>query len=80
MNLLNLPFLNGYKTAIAGWALFIGGLGSFLVVVGGCLSGSLDLQGCYAAIQPAFQDLTTAFVGLGILGVGHKLEKQNDSL
>lgn len=76
MNFLNIPGLNGYKTTIAGWGLFIGGLGSFLVVIGGCLTGSLGVQECLASVQSAWQDLAAAFLGLGILGLGHKIEKK----
>lgn len=77
MNLYNLiPALNGYKTIISGYGLLFVGLGGFLTAVGGCLQ-SLTLDQCYGDIASAWQPLVAAFIGLGILGVGHKVVKAN---
>jgi hypothetical protein len=43
--------------------------------VGQCLAGGISLQECLTGIQNALPPLMAALAGLGILGVGHKVEK-----
>lgn len=75
MNLLDIPLLNGKKSAIAGYGLLIGGIGSLLVVVGDCLTGALTIQQCIVALQGSVQPIMVALGGLGFIGLAHKIEK-----
>ena len=75
MNPFNIPGLNGIKTAVAGWALLITGLGELLLTIGQCLSGTLDLQVCLEKIPQLFNSVVVAAMGLGFLGIGHKIQK-----
>lgn len=77
MSMFSIPGLDGYKTAIAGWALLITGVGELLMTVGQCIGGALDLNVCIDKIPALFQALVTAAAGVGILGIGHKVEKLN---
>lgn len=75
MNLYNLlPFLNGKKTLIASYGLLIAGIGGVLVALGGCLQ-HLDVQACFEDVGGAYDSLLAALMGLGLLGVGHKVDK-----
>lgn len=79
MNLYNIiPFLSGYKSFIAGAALICLGLGGMFTAVGDCLM-TLELKDCYEGIANAWEPLVTAFAGLGVIGIGHKMEKASPS-
>lgn len=75
MSLLDIPYLNGYKTAIAGWGLFLIGISNLALALGNCLSGDVSIAMCITTVQDTFVPLLTALSGMGILGIGHKLEK-----
>ncbi|QDT46155.1 hypothetical protein Pan258_01720 [Symmachiella dynata] len=75
MTLLDIPFLNGKKSAIAGYGLLIAGVAGLLTVVGGCLTGDLTIQVCIQGLQDSLIPLMAALNGLGIIGVAHKVEK-----
>lgn len=79
MSLYNIPFLDGKKTAIAGWGLLLVGLGGLLTAIGTCMQ-HLDVQMCYEQITNAYEPLLSALAGLGLLGVGHKFEKASPAL
>ncbi len=86
MNLLDIPFINGYKSLIAGYGLMILGIAGILVTgadflsaLGNCLTGSLSIQDCVQQSQITFISLFASFEGLGKIGIAHKLEKQNAS-
>lgn len=74
MSLYNIPLLNGYKSAIAGWGLVLVGVGGLLTALGTCLQ-SLELSTCYAEIGASYEALLAALAGVGVLGIAHKFEK-----
>ncbi len=74
MSLYDIPGMNGYKTAISGYGLLFVGIGGLFTAVGNCLQ-HLELSVCYADVTGAWQSVLAALLGLGILGVGHKIEK-----
>lgn len=85
MKLLDIPFVNGYKTAIAGWGLVLAGLADFLAglailvaLFSALLTGDMTIQDFAQKLPEAVGRLTTLLVGLGILGVGHKIEKASN--
>ena len=66
---------DGYKTKISGVALFLSGLSILLTQVVGLpqdLSAFVD----FAKNLPNNNAWLTLISGLGILGIGHKIEKQ----
>lgn len=79
MSLYNIPFLNGKKSAIAGWGLLLVGLGGLLTAIGTCMQ-HLDVQMCYSDIVNAYEPFMASLMGLGILGVAHKFEKATPSV
>lgn len=79
MNLFNIPGMNGFKTAIGGWALLITGLGELMFTVGQCIGGVLDLNVCFEKLPQLFNGVVTAAMGLGVLGLGHKLTKKDNT-
>jgi hypothetical protein len=81
-SILDIPGLNGKKSAIAGYGLIVVGIGALLTalgdvftVAGNCMMGNLDLFGCLDGLQIAFVPVVTALAGLGLIGNAHKIEK-----
>lgn len=75
MSLLDVPFLNGYKSAISGWGFLLGGLGTLLTLLGGALTGHVDLPTLSHELPTAVDAVVSSLAGLGILGIAHKIEK-----
>lgn len=78
MNLLNIPGLNGYKTAIGAWTQILGGLlyalAELLKLVTDCLNGATALDACFNNLPTLVMGVVVAANGLGQLGIGSKVE------
>lgn len=71
MKLFDLPYLSGYKTALAGWALLLVGVGNLTYTIGMILLGEMTLESILPAIQQSA-------AGLAVLGIGHKAQRLLD--
>lgn len=69
------PFLNGYKTSLGGWGVFFTSLAAILALLGQILTGNVALAQLIQNAVPMWIALVSAFGGLGIVGIGHKLMK-----
>lgn len=82
MTIFDIPYINGYKTAIGGWGLLLVGIAKALVDlsnlvahVGNCLAGQIDLLTCFQDGQSLLTAMVISFGGLAALGIGHKIQK-----
>jgi len=73
MKLYDIPLLNGYKSAIAGYGLILVALGELLVLGGSLVSGNMEIGEFATLIQPG---MTKLFAGLGVIGVRHAIDKK----
>lgn len=66
--------LDGYKTKIGGTALFLSGLAGILSTIAGM---TFDTASIIALVKSMSSDPSFIIMmnGLGILGIGHKIEK-----
>lgn len=83
MNLYNpLPFLNGWKSLLAGYGLMLAGLSQFLVaiatitaLVGNLLTGEIAVSDFAMQIPALLEEASLFFFGLLGIGLAHKVEK-----
>lgn len=80
MTAFDLPFIpTGSKTVLGARLLMAGGvmlaLATFISMLGNCISGTLDLGVCMQKLPEAGLAVISAGSGIGILGIGHKLER-----
>lgn len=79
----NLPGMDGYKTRVGAWAQLIAALllavSQLIAAANDCLQGVTALQACANSLPVLFGAVIVAGNGLAQLGLGHKLEKQNEA-
>lgn len=66
--------VDGYKTKISGVALFLSGLSILLTQIIG-LPHDISSVLAYIQVIPNNSAWLTMLSGLGVLGIGHKIEK-----
>lgn len=82
MNYKSVLTLSGYKGYLAGFVLLLSGfpallhgLGDLVQLVIDCASFLKDPIACYELSTSMVQDVWASAMGLGILGIRHKLGK-----
>lgn len=70
-----LTFLNGYKSYLAGAGLLLIALGELLTHGGRCLTLEIEPGACFEQFPRLWDALSSAAIGIGIIGVRHSVAK-----
>lgn len=70
-----LEFFSGSKSYIAGTALILLAVAQIATVGASCFQGTITLAECWIQLSTGWSAMQDAFLGLGIIGMRHAIEK-----